>query len=443
MLQQELLKLEAENKPIRLGVSGAGWMGSGFVRQVALMRGMRVDVIADADTRSACEAFVASGIPFDGIVETEAPGTAMDALRAGKRVVTGSYSLAAQLEAIDVVVDVTPSPATGAETAYACIQNQKNVVLVNIEADVTVGPILNKLAREAGVLYTVSSGDEPGCLMELWDFVTALGYEPVVIGKGKNNPLDPTATPDTVAESARRSNKDAYQVASYVDGTKTMFEMTCAANATGCRPMRRGMVGPEVGTDGRPPLQAVAEIFALEEDGGICRSMHNVDFVQGSAMAGGVFVVVRVGDERIRADLEYLKVGKGKYYTFFRPYHLWFLEAPLSVARAHLYHQTTLVPLDEPTADVMTVAKRSMQPGEHLDGFGGYTFYGVIDRAETARGLNALPAGLAPGARLVRPAAAGAIITWDDVSLDETSIVVRLRRKQDGRQIPVPDNPES
>jgi predicted homoserine dehydrogenase-like protein len=436
MLQQELLKREAEGKPIRLGVSGAGWMGSGFVRQVSLMRGMQVSVLADAETRSACEALVASGVPYEGIVEANSPERAMDALRAGKRVITGSYSLAPQLDAVDVVVDVTPSPATGAETAHACIQYGKDVVLVNIEADVTVGPILKKLARDAGVLYTVSSGDEPGCLMELWDFVTALGYEPIVIGKGKNNPLNPAATPETVAESARRANKDPYQVASYVDGTKTMFEMTCAANATGCLPMQRGMTGPEVGADGRPPLQAVSEIFALEEDGGTCKFPGVVDFVQGSAMAGAVFITVRIRDERIRSDLEYLKVGRGKYYTFFRPYHLWFLEAPLSVVRAHLYHQTTLVPLDRPAADVMTVAKRALQPGERLDDFGGYTFYGVIDRAEAARGLNALPVGLAPGAKVIRPVAPGSILTWDDVRLDEASLVVKLRRQQDAQPRP-------
>jgi len=298
-------------------------------------------------------------------------------------------------------------------------------VMVNIEADVTVGRTLNKLAREAGILYTVSSGDEPGCLMELYDFVTSLGYEVIVIGKGKNNPLNSAATPDTVAESARRTDKDPFQVASYVDGTKTMFEMTCAANATGCLPMQRGMTGPEA------TLETVSEIFALEEDGGITQFPGVVDFVQGPSMAGGVFVVVRVEDERIRADLQYLKVGKGKYFTLFRPYHLWFLEAPISVARAHLHRQTTLVPLDCPVAEVMTVAKRALRPGERLDDFGGFTFYGVIDQAEVARELNALPVGLAPGAEVVRSVAAGEIVTWDAVKLDEESIVVKLRRQQD------------
>ena len=425
MIQPELSRLEQEGNPIRVGVSGAGWIGSGFVAQVAHVPGMMVNVLADTDTRAAWEAFTATGIEREDIVEANTPGPAMDALRAGKRVVTGSYTLAAQLEAVDIVADITPSPAIGAETAYACIQNGKDVVMVNIEADVTVGRILNKLAREAGVLYTVSSGDEPGCLMELYDFVTALGFEPIVIGKGKNNPLNRAATPDTVAESARRADKDPFQVASYVDGTKTMFEMACAANATGCLPMQRGMIGPEA------TIETVSQIFALEDDGGITKFPGAVDFVQGPSMSGGVFITVRVQDARIQADLNYLKVGQGKYFTFFRPYHLWFLEAPISVARAHLHRETWLVPLDRPVADVMTVAKRALKPGERLDTFGGYTFYGVIDLAEEARAANALPVGLAPGVEVACPVAAGAIVTWDDVKLDEDSIVVKLRHQQD------------
>jgi predicted homoserine dehydrogenase-like protein len=381
--------------------------------------------LADTDLRSAREAFLAVGVPRDRVVEAHAAGVATDALRTGNRVITGDYTLAAQLEDVDIVADVTPSPAIGAQTAFACIQHGKDVVMVNIEADVTVGRILNKLAKEKGVLYTVSSGDEPGCLMELWEFVNALGYEPIVIGKGKNNPLNRSATPDSVAESARKSNKDAFQVASYVDGTKTMFEMTCAANATGCLPMQQGMLGPEA------TLESVSQVFALEEDGGITKFPGAVDFVQGTSMAGGVFITVRIADERIRADLEYLKVGKGKYFTFFRPYHLWFLEAPISVARAFLHRQTTLVPLEQPVAEVMAVAKCDLELGDQLDEFGGYRFYGVMDRAEAARDLNALPAGLAPGARVVRPVPAGEVITWGDVQLDEDSVVVKLRRRQD------------
>lgn len=425
MIYNDLLKREAEGKPIQVGVSGAGWIGSGFVRQVSQMKGMVVRVLADSDTKAAFKTFIESGVPQENILETDAPDPAMDGLNIGKNIVTSSYSLASQLEAVDIVVDVTPSPAVGAETAYSCIQNGKDIVMVNIEADVTVGRILKKQADQAGVLYTVSSGDEPGCLMELYDFAKSLGYEVIAIGKGKNNPLNPTATPDDVAQSARLVDKDPFTIASYVDGTKTMFEMTCAANATGCTPMQRGMTGPEA------DLDTVSEIFAMKSDGGITEFPGAVDFVQGSAMAGGVFVTVRVDDERIREDLQYLKVGKGKYFTFFRPYHLWFLEAPISVARAHLYQQATLVPLDRPVADSMAVAKRDLHIGEYLDDIGGFTFHGIIERADIARELDALPVGLAPNAKINRSIKAGEIITWDDVLLDEDQIVVKLRREQD------------
>jgi predicted homoserine dehydrogenase-like protein len=87
--------------------------------------------------------------------------------------------------------------------------------------------------------------------------------------------------------------------------------------------------------------------------------------------------------------------------------------------------------LDQPVAEVMTVAKRTLQPGGRLDDFGGFTFYGVMDRAEETRALNALPVGLAPGAEVIRPVAVGEFVTWDDVRLDNDSVVVKLRRQQD------------
>ena len=131
------------------------------------------------------------------------------------------------------------------------------------------------------------------------------------------------------------------------------------------------------------------------------------------------------------ADLKYLKTGNGKYSTFFRPYHLWFIEAPISVARAHLFRVPWLVPLDRPVVDVMTVAKKDLAPGDTLDDFGGYAVHGVLARAEETRRLDALPVGLAPGARVARRVTRGSVVSWADVALDESATVVKLRRQQD------------
>lgn len=425
MIYKELALRQSEKNPIRVGASAIEWMGSGLLAAFAHVPGMEISAVANANVKEGIDALVAAGVPRENIVTCDLVGEINDAIRSGKRVVTADPRLLAQIDAIDIVTDSTWSPAIGADVADSCIQHDKDVVLVNIEADVTVGHILKKKAAGAGVLYSVSSGDEPGCLMELFDYVKSLGYEVITMGKGKNNPLNTAATPDLVAESAAKADKDPVQVASYVDGTKTMFEMTCAANAMGCRPMQRGMIGPEAS------FENVSQIFALEEDGGISQFPGNIDFVQGPSMSGGVFVTVRVKDERIQADLNYLKVGSGKYFTFFRHYHLWFLEASISIAKAYLHKEVWLTPLDEPVADVMTVAKKDLKPGDILERFGGYTNYGVMELAGEARKLNALPAGLSPDAKVINPVKAGEIVTWADVALDEESTVVKLRRAQD------------
>jgi predicted homoserine dehydrogenase-like protein len=71
MIQNELARLEAAGRPIRVGVSGAGWIGSGFVAQVAHVKGMQVNLLADTDVEAARQAFMAVGWPAEDIVETD------------------------------------------------------------------------------------------------------------------------------------------------------------------------------------------------------------------------------------------------------------------------------------------------------------------------------------------------------------------------------------
>jgi len=214
MISQQLAERAEAGTPIRVGTVGTGWMGTGFFAAVRHVRGMEIAILVDDDVEQAAEVLrTVGGVASERIVTTDSPGKAQDALVHGRVVVTPSLELAVVMNGIDVFTDVTPSPASGAATALAAIEAGRDVVLINIEADVTVGAELKARAREAGVLYSVSSGDEPGCLMELWDFVSTLGYTPIVIGKGKNNPLDTSATPDTVRGSALKADKDPRCVA--------------------------------------------------------------------------------------------------------------------------------------------------------------------------------------------------------------------------------------
>ena len=123
--------------------------------------------------------------------------------------------------------------------------------------------------------------------------------------------------------------------------------------------------------------------------------------------------------------------GNGKNFLLYRPYHLVAVAAPISIIKAALYGQPTGAPLTAPTAEVITVAKRDLKRGEILDGGGGYTVNGLIEKTETARTENLLPLGLAPGAKLKTDLAKGATITYDMVALDEDSFILKLRRLQD------------
>ncbi|MCS6845553.1 MAG: hypothetical protein NZ528_14740 [Caldilineales bacterium] len=423
LLLEELRKLEREGRPLRLGCHGAGWMGGGLAAQIERTPGMEVAVLADPHPEAARQALEAAGVSAEAIVLCDTPEAAAEALATGQRVVTADPTLAAQLAAINAVVDATTSPAAGAAVAMAGIAGGKDVVLLNPETDATVGHVLRRRAAQAGVLYTVASGNPAGCLMALWEEVALLGLEPIAIGAAVL-PLRLDATPDDMPGDDLSWPEPAL-AAAQADGTQLAFAMTSAANATGCVPMRRGLVGPEA------DLNTVTLVFMLREDGGISTRPGVVDFVQSRSMGGGVFITCRAPAGRARSDLRRLAVGNGKYATLYRPRCLWFVEAPISIAEACLWRKVTLAPVGWPTADAVAVAKRDLQPGDLLDGFGGYTFRAVVEPFEAAQSADALPAGLAPGAQMVEPVRKGDVIRRQQVTLDETSLLATLRREQD------------
>jgi hypothetical protein len=52
----------------------------------------------------------------------------------------------------DVVLKATVNPDIGARVAMRAIPARKHVVMLNVETDVVVGPILYKMAQAAGVV---------------------------------------------------------------------------------------------------------------------------------------------------------------------------------------------------------------------------------------------------------------------------------------------------
>jgi len=423
-LNTKLKQLEESGKKINIGLVGAGQMGRGMTSQMFCMKGIRPAVISDINPENAKRAYTLAGIAPDDIVVAKTPSEAEEAISRGKYVVTDDFEVVTKALPVDVVIDATGVPEVGAQLAMESIYNGKHIVMLNVETDVTVGPILKKMADSAGVVYTVSAGDEPGAIKEMYDFADAMGFDVVVAGKGKNNPLNIDANPDTVREKAEAQKMNPKMLASFVDGTKTMVEMTAVSNAIGFLPTRRGLNGPKA------TVKELPKLLSLKQEGGILDRYHVVEYING--IAPGVFLIVRTNLEAVRDEMAYLSMGEGPNYVLYRPYHLTSIETPLSAARAYIYHEPTIVPKGAPVSETVAVAKKDLKAGEHLDSIGGYTIYGVIDTYENAKKENALPIGLVnKNVVLKKDIKKGETIKYDAVELEQNSLILQLRRMQE------------
>ena len=446
MFSSLLAQRAAENKPIKVGIIGAGKFGGGLVAQLSCMQGMEACAIADINLHHARHAYTASGVPAETIRIVQNVEEMNEAIRSGKRAITEDGLLVAGSDLVDVVVEATGIPEVGARMGYHTIAHKKHLIMVNVETDVTVGAFLKHLADSAGVVYTLVDGDQPGVTMNIVEWARTLGFEIVAAGRGTVFYDDDRAgTPDTVPARfgfseemiARRTiNFKVYN--SFRDGSKAQIEMTSLANMAGLPPDIRGMHEPSVN------ISDISRVFSLREEGGILHRQGVVELANSVAEDGktmldapismGIFVVIRTDHPFIQEDLASYNLypgGDGKNFLLYRPYHLVAVEAPISIAKAALYGQPTGAPLHKPVAEVITVAKRNLKQGEQLDGSGGYTVNGLIEKAEIARAENLLPLGLASGVKLKQDVVQGTAITYDMVELNEDSFVLKLRRLQD------------
>lgn len=418
VLYDELCTLE---RPIRVGLVGAGFMGKGIVEVLESAPGMEVVAVADIDIERATGCFEAVGLSRYRKIENAAAGRGLSWTE--ERAVTEDHRVIPELEGIDMVIEATGIPEVGAEVAFRSIMNKKHVGMLNVETDVTCGYYLARLAEGAGLVYTVCSGDEPAAIKELCDFARTLGFTVVACGKGKNNPLDLSADPDSLKGRAASMGLNPRMLTEFVDGTKTMVEMSAVANSCGFTIDRRNMHGPAAS------VEELARIFCLEKEGGILSREGVVDYAVGD-VAPGVFAVVRHHGRIVNETLRYLKVGEGPCHLLYRPYHLTNIEVPVSVGTACLYKKPVLRTKSAPTTEVITLAKKDIKAGETVDEIGGFSSRGGIERYSVAEDEGLLPLGLSPGAKLKRDVKKGDPMRYDDVELPD-SLLLHLRGLQD------------
>lgn len=416
-----LAKREAEGRPVRVALVGAGFMGRGFVNQVVnSVPGMRLVAIVNRTQANAERALREAGVGEWDVVD-DAQGVDK-AISRGVTAITSNYAAVTEAEQIDAVVEATGKVEYGAHVVSSAIDHGKHVVLLNAEVDGTVGSILAKKAEAAGVVLTGCDGDQPGVQLNLYRFVRSIGLTPLVCGNIKGL-QDEYRTPTTQQSFAEKWGQDPYMVTSFADGTKISFEQAIVANATGMTVERRGMRGADHAGH-VDELTGAYDVEALRAAGGV------VDYVVGSKPGPGVFVLATHDDPKQRHYLNLYKLGEGPLYSFYTPYHLCHFEVPLTVARAVLFEDAALRPLGPPTVEVVTTAKRDLSAGSTLDGLGGYDTYGVAERADATARDGLLPMGVAEGCVLKRDIPKDAALTYADVDLPPGRLVDQLREAQ-------------
>jgi len=439
-LYAKLRERASQNRPVAVGVIGAGKFAAMYLAQVPKTPGVHVVGIADL-------------LPDNARMNLERVGwqaqrygaASLDAAFA-----SGSTHLGDNWQAliahprIDVIVEATGNPIAAVDHALAAFRHGKHVVMVTVEADAFCGPLLARRAHEAGVVYSLAYGDQPALICDLVDWARAAGFNVVAAGRGhKWLPHFAQSTPETVwgyygltPEQAAAGGLNPKMFNSFLDGSKPAIECTAVCNATGLTPAPKGLAYPPASIDQIPG------VMRPRAEGGQLHHKGQVEVVSSLETSGqpipydirfGVWVVFEGETDYIRRCFTEYGVrtdSSGRYACLYKRWHLIGLEVGISVASVALRNE----PTGSPTgwrADAVATAKRDLRAGELLDGEGGYTVVGKLMPAADSSALGALPLGLAHGWKVVKPVPAGEPVRWSDVVVDETSSAVRARREME------------
>ena len=405
---------DARGTPVRAGLIGAGKFGSMFLSQVPTISGLEVTAIADLDVgraRTACRA-----VGWD------------DARIGSVAFVEDGAELAAR-DDVDVVIEATGHPRAGITHARAAIAAGKHVVMVNVEADVLVGPALAAEARAAGDVYSMAYGDQPALVSEMVDWALSAVFTVAAAGKGtKYLPDYHYVTPDDVwshygltPQEAEAAGMNPQMFNSFLDGTKSAIEMVAIANACGLTVPSNGLAFPPCGVDD------LAHVLRPKSVGGQLESAGMVETISSVERDGrpvfrdlrwGVYVVLEAPNDYAAACFKQYGLptdDTGRYAAMYKPFHLIGLELSISVLSAALRQEAT-GQSQNMVGTVASVAKRELKAGDMLDGEGGYTVFGKALPLSHAQ--DALPIGLAQGVAVTKDVRAGQVLTMTDVKLD-------------------------
>ena len=427
-------------KPVRVGLIGAGKFGSMILSQARHIEGLIISAVADLNVEKAKDSFNRVGWDTSNCFAT----SINDAIVSGKTWITENASDICRIPDIECVIEATGDPLFGVRHSLMAIENAKHVIMVNVEADVLCGPYLNQKAIENNVVFSMAYGDQPAAICELVDWVRTNGFELVAAGKGMNfQPHYRYSTPDTVwdyfgwtKEEVSTGDFNPKMYNSFTDGTKAAIEMAAVANAT-------GLDCPEDGLSFYPAgIHDLSTIFKPIANGGRLAKSGLVDIAASRERDGrnvynnicyGMFVTFKAPNKYTRdcfRQYGLLTDETGWYASMWRPFHMIGLETNTSILSTVLRNEPTGSSLVW-NGDAVATAKHDLSIGDILDGEGGYCVWAKAIPAKVSSRIRALPIGLAHNVKLKNPVKKDEIVSIDDVELLDVDDIISYRKNME------------
>ena len=421
-------KLENRKEPIRIAFIGCGKFVSMFLAQYNHLDKIQIDSIVDLNIDRAKKNCINSGLNSSTVNEINFTNSLDNILDRN----------------IEIFIEATGNPIVGTVHASKIIKNKKNIILVNVEADITCGKYLSDLAIENNVICSMAYGDQPSLILEQIEWARLNGFSVVCAGKGtKYHPTYEYSTPDTVwghyglskerAEIESGMNPKMFN--SFLCGDKSAIEMCAVSNAANLKCPKNGLTFPAIG------VYDIAKKMIPKSDGGLIDFEGQVEVISSidfdkkdipNDLRWGVYIVIKAQNEYVKncfKDYGMVTDTSGNYSAIWRPYHYIGLELAQSIYSIALDNRATGFTKNY-NADVASYAKKDLKKGDKLDGEGGFCARGRLITSEKSKNEKILPLGLTDNAVLKKDINKDDIISLNDVELNLPQEVVKAREYQ-------------
>lgn len=429
-------------KKSKVGIIGAT-RGYGYtlLAQIPKVELMELRLISSRHTDECVEVLTGLGYKKEDIIicgdkeqVKSAPSHAV--------LIVNDYRLVLESD-ITALVECTGNTAVSSEVSEDALKKGINVYMVSKETDSVCGPMLNHIAEKHGTVYSLVNGDQPRNLLDLYSWGKVLGLEIIAAGKASEYDFvwDPDTDEFTYMEGPEKPHENIpglkevwhYEGRETLEGRRKLLEkymavisadlceMNLVSNVTGLVPSDRRLNYPIA------KISELADIFILEEDGGILKKTGVVDVFcnlrapDEASFAGGEFIIIKCENETVWELLTskgHVVSRNGKYACIYLPYHYMGLETPISILLGDILGLGTHSECRQ--VSVMAgVAQKDMPKGTILKVQGHHhSIEGLVPELwELKDAGNVAPFYLLNGTTLLEDVKAGQPITKDVVDL--------------------------